>query len=221
MESGQGRDGGHSGKGALRVWSPTRDQSRRGGRRRARSRHWGGQGPLSPGGGVGSPLAHLHAWRSSATTAGARGCAELGGRRSGWGARHGREVCLAARRWSRRGGGSPGRGAAAAAAVAAGDARFGWARLGSAGLGWVRRTTRTAWSPPLLFTSVGHAQFNPSLARLRAQLLSQVQARLRRAAATGGLGRAETSSSSGCDGSTDPMISNPPSSSEFLSQPDI
>lgn len=131
MESGQRRDGGHSGKGALRVWSPTRDQSRRGGRRRARSWHWGEQGPLSPGGGVGSPLAHLHAWRSSATTAGAWGCAELGGRRSGWGARHGREVCLAARRWSRRGAGARGAGR---------RRRRLWRRemLASAGLGWAR-----------------------------------------------------------------------------------
>lgn len=135
MKSGQRRDGGLGGKEHLVAGA--RQGTRPGGaggegrgagtgEGRARSRWVGALG--SP------PLAHLHAWRNGATTAGARSCAGLGGRRSGWGTGHGREVCLAARRWSRRGAGAGGAGRRRRREMLA-SAGLGWARPGSAGFG--------------------------------------------------------------------------------------
>jgi hypothetical protein len=147
------------------------DRARRGGGRRTRSWHWEGRVCSLRVGALGPPRSPAClVWRRDdcrrSELRGAGGSQKRVGRRAWSGGLAGSEEL------EPEGGGRPGRGAAAAAA-AAGDARFGWARLGSAGLGWVRRATRTTWSPPLLLTSVGHARLNPSFATLRAQLLSR------------------------------------------------
>lgn len=102
-------DAERGGRGELLGWrlEPGGGPRREGRGRRARSR--GGEGRAPSGGGVGGPLAHLHAWRGGATAAGALGCAGLGGRGNAWGTGHGRGVLWAT--GCRRGWGASARGA--------------------------------------------------------------------------------------------------------------